>query len=452
MDLEKISMTPVLLVGNGAREHAIAEAIVRSAHSPRLYAFMKTNNPGIASLAAESRIGHYNDMEAIIAFARDASCEFAVIGPEDPLSHGVVNALHASGITAVGPPQSLARLETSKSFTRNLLEKYGIPGNPRFRNFTSLAGVEAFLDELPGIVLKPDGLTGGKGVLVQGDHFQTKAEALAHCRSILREHPGVTLEEKLEGEEFSLQCLCDGATVLACPPVQDHKRRFVGDRGPNTGGMGSYSCSDHLLPFLKETDVAEALEITRRVAAALLKETGHPYKGVLYGGFMTTAGGIRLIEYNARFGDPEAMNVLPLLKTDFIGLCRAIVAGTLADGDLVFEKKATVCKYGVPKGYGLPADHPDAASTAARIEIGPAPGARLYYSSIDRRVDGLYMTTSRAVGVVGIADSLEEAEQAAEAAILAIRGPVDHRPDIGTAALIQRRIDHMRQLKGQITT
>jgi phosphoribosylamine--glycine ligase len=440
-------MTHVLLVGNGAREHAIAEALMRSRRDPYLYAFMKTNNPGIASLSAEIRIGRYDDAETIVAFAKEMGIAFAVIGPEDPLSHGIVDALTAVGIPTVGPTKVLAQLETSKSFTRNLLDKYGISGNPRFRNFTSLSGIAEFFDELPGIVLKPDGLTGGKGVLVQGDHFETRAEALAECREILKSHPGVTVEEKLEGEEFSLQCLCDGRTVVATPPVQDHKRRFADDRGPNTGGMGSYSCADHLLPFLNAAAVAEGLEITRKVAEAIRRETGVPYKGVMYGGFMITASGVKLIEYNARFGDPEAMNILPLLKTDFIDLCRAIIEGQLDRLDIVFEKKATVCKYCVPKGYGLPQDHREAASPSARIEIGDARGARLYYSSIDQRPDGLYLTSSRAIGVVGIADGLAEAERIAEEAVAAVRGPVDHRRDIGTETLIRKRIQHMEKLK-----
>ena len=441
-------MTHVLLIGNGAREHAIAEAIRRSAQTPRLYSFMKTNNPGIASLSEKICLGRYDEPEAIVAFARDAGVAFAIVGPEDPLSHGVVDALTAAGIPAVGPTRSLARLETSKSFTRNLLEKYDIPGNPRFRNFTSLDGIGAFLGELDGIVLKPDGLTGGKGVLVQGDHFQTRAEALEHCRDILRIHPGVTVEEKLEGEEFSLQCLSDGRTVVPTPPVQDHKRRFVGDSGPNTGGMGSYSCADHLLPFLDANAVAEGLAITRKVAEAIRLETGIPYKGVLYGGFMLTRTGVKLIEYNARFGDPEAMNTLPLLKTDFIDVCGAIIEGTLDRLNIEFEKKASVCKYIVPKGYGLPKDHPDAQSTSAKIEMGDVGKARLYYASVDKRADGLYMSTSRAIGVVGIADSLGEAEQIAEKAVSAIKGPVDHRPDIGTKPLIEKRIRHMQQIRG----
>ncbi len=439
-------MTHVLLIGNGAREHAIAEALMRSGRNPLLFAYMKTNNPGIASLATEVRIGNYNEPEAVIAFAKEAQIEFAVIGPEDPLSHGLVDELMAAGIRAIGPTRALARLETSKSFTRNLLEKYGIPGNPRFRNFTSIEGIDTFCNELTGVVLKPDGLTGGKGVLVQGDHFQTRAEALEHCRNILKTHPSVTIEEKLEGEEFSLQCLCDGWTVVATPPVQDHKRRFIDDRGPNTGGMGSYSCPDHLLPFLDSAAVAEGLEITRKVAEAIRMETGVPYKGIMYGGFMVTATGVKLIEYNARFGDPEAMNILPLLRTDFIDVCQAIIDGTLDRLDIAFEKKATVCKYVVPIGYGLPQGHAEAASTSSRIEIDAVRGARLYYSSIDQRPDGLYMTSSRAIGVVGIAESLEEAERIAEDAVSAIHGRVDHRPDIGTEPLIRKRIQHMKAI------
>lgn len=441
-------MVNVLLIGNGAREHAMAEALARSAEKPRLFVYMKANNPGLAALAERTESGSYQDLAAIVTFAKECRCEFAVVGPEDPLSNGVIDALKAAGIPGVGPTRSLARLETSKSFTRDLCAKYKIPGNIKYQVFTSMEGVADFLDALDGIVLKPDGLTGGKGVLVQGDHFETKAEALAHCLDMLSEHPRITIEERLIGEEFSLQCLCDGRTVVATPPVQDHKRRFVDDRGPNTGGMGSYSAADHLLPFLEPEDIEAGLAITQRVAEAIYRETGEYYKGVMYGGFMATAQGVRLLEYNARFGDPEAMNILPLLETDFVAVCRAIIAGTLDKLPIKFAKKATVCKYIVPKGYGLPKDHPDARSTSARIEVGDVGAARLYHSSVDQKPDGLYMTASRAIGVVGIADDLAQAEQIAERAVAAIRGPVDHRPDIGTAPLIAKRVRHMQDLRG----
>jgi len=440
-------MIRVLLIGNGAREHAIAEAVKRSRHAPLLFSYMKGNNPGIAALSEKISIGNYGDLQAICRFAGDNRVDFAIVGPEDPLNNGVVDALKKNGIPSVGPTQKLAQLETSKSFTRNLLGKYGIPGNPKFRVFTSLDGIEEFLRELDGIVVKPDGLTGGKGVMVQGDHFQTAEEALQYCRDVLAEHASVIIDEKLEGEEFSLQCLSDGKTVVATPPVQDHKRRFVDDKGPNTGGMGSYSCEDHSLPFMTRKEVEEGLAITQKVAEAIYKETGEYYKGVMYAGFMITKDGIRLLEYNARFGDPEAMNILPLLRTDFIDLCRAVIDGTLDRLPVEFEKKATVCKYIVPRGYGLPKDHPDAGTTSEKIEVGNVGGARLYYASVDKRDDGLYMSTSRAIGVVGIADTLEDAETVAEKAVSAFKGPVAHRPDIGTKPLIEKRIQHMKKIR-----
>lgn len=408
---------------------------------------MKANNPGIASLSARIKLGSYSDLSVITGFATENNIDFAVIGPEDPLNNGVVDALALSGIPAVGPNKSLARLETSKSFTRNLVSKYDIPGNPEFKVFTAIDGVEAFLNELDGIVLKPDGLTGGKGVLVQGDHFNTKDEALKLCQQILKESSSVIVEEKFDGEEFSLQCLCDGKTVVGTPLVQDHKRRFDGDRGPNTGGMGSYSLPDHSMPFLKPSDIEEGLEITRQVAAALLLETGSLYKGIMYGGFIATKNGAKLLEYNARFGDPEAMNILPLLKTDFVDVCKHIIDGTLDQLKIEFEHKATVCKYVVPKGYGLPADHPDAASSRARIEVGDVGAARLYYSSVDKKEDGLYLSSSRAIGIVGIADQLGDARNIAEEGVKAIQGPVAYREDIGTDALIQKRIDHMKKVR-----
>jgi phosphoribosylamine--glycine ligase len=440
-------MPNILLVGNGAREHAIAEAITRSAQNPRLFSFMKANNPGIASLSGKIKIGSYSDLDAIIAFAKENKIDFAVIGPEDPLNNGVVDALAKSGVAAVGPTKSLARLETSKSFTRNLVNKYNILGNPQYKVFTSINGVEKFLNEFEGIVLKPDGLTGGKGVMVQGDHFSTKEEALKLCEQILSGGSSVIVEEKFDGEEFSLQCLCDGKTVVGTPLVQDHKRRFDGDRGPNTGGMGSFSLPDHSMPFLKSSDIEAGLEITRQVAAALLKETGSPYKGVMYGGFIATKDGVKLLEYNARFGDPEAMNILPLLKTDFVEICQHIIDGTLDKLKIEFEHKATVCKYVVPKGYGLPADHPDAASSKSKIEVGDVGRARLYYSSVDKKDDGLYLSSSRAIGIVGIADTLEEARNITAEGVKAIKGQVAYREDIGTDALIQKRIEHMKKIR-----
>ena len=210
----------VLLIGHGAREHAIAEAFRRN-KSVELFSYMKSKNPGIFSLSKHIEIGSYSDMERIKKFACENEIDFAFIGPEDPLSFGVVDALGEEGINAVGPTKLMARLETSKSFTRELVQKYNIDGNPNFKVFNrdNFDEIKLFMDELEEVVVKPDGLTAGKGVKVQGDHFNTKEDALDYCREVLETHPSVIVEEKLEGEEFSLQCLTDGKTVVATPPV-----------------------------------------------------------------------------------------------------------------------------------------------------------------------------------------------------------------------------------------
>lgn len=437
-------MVNVLLIGNGAREYVIAETIMKSNKEPKLFSYMKAKNPGIAKLSEDFQIGSYDNLEEIKNFAIANNIDFAVIGPEDPLNNGVVDALNEINIPSVGPTKNLARLETSKSFTRLLLKKYKIDGNPKFKVFESLDGIKEFLKKLDKVVIKPDGLTAGKGVKVQGDHFNTKEEALQYCKEVLKSHPSVIVEEKLEGEEFSLQCFTDGKTVIVTPPAQDHKRAYEDDKGPNTGGMGSYSCENHLLPFLTKKDIDEALKITKQVADAIYKETNEYYKGVMYGGFILTKNGIKLLEYNSRLGDPEAMNVLPLLKTDFIEICEAIINQSLNKIKPEFENKATVCKYVVPKGY------PEKPVKNQKIVIDKnkiPKKAKIYYASVDEKDNGLFMTTSRAVALVGIADNLEEAEKIAEQAVKAVKGPVFHRKDIGTKELIEKRVRHMEKIR-----
>jgi len=436
-----MSMVNVLLVGNAAREHTLAEAIAKSRHRPVLFSYMKANNPGISELSKKSMIGDYSELEAIKAFAKTNKIDFAVVGPEDPLGQGVVDALEIVGISSFGPRKQLAQLETSKSFTREILTKYNIPGNPKYRIFSSLSGIGEFLESLDGSVIKPDGLTGGKGVRVQGEHYETTEEALAYCEEVLADHPTVIIEEKLVGEEFSLQCITDGVTVVATPPVQDHKRAYEGDTGPNTGGMGTYSFEDHLLPFLSQSEVNEGLEITRKVARALFEETGVMFKGVMYAGLIATKDGVKLVEYNARFGDPEAMNTIPILKTDFVDLCRAVIDMNLDEISVEFEKKATVCKYAVPEGY------PDSPVKNKKVVLADSI-AKKYYASVDKKSDGLYMTGSRAIAFVGIADTIAEAEQIAEQAVSKVKGPVFHRKDIGTKPLIEKRIEHMKKIRG----
>jgi len=436
-------MANILLIGHGARENVIAETLKKNKDA-KLYSYMKSKNPGIYSLSEDVLVGSYSDLESIKNFAQKNKIDFAFIGPEDPLDEGVVDALQDIGISSIGPTKLMARLETSKSFTRDLLKKYDIDGNPKFKVFNkeNLDGIDEFLDGIDEIVVKPDGLTGGKGVKVQGDHFDTKEEALDYCKEVLESHQAVIVEEKLDGEEFSLQCLTDGKTVVATPPVQDHKRAYEDDKGPNTGGMGSYSCENHLLPFRKKEHVKKALEITKKVVDAINQETGLYYKGIMYGGFILTKDGVRLIEFNARLGDPEAMNVLPLLKTDFVSICQAIIVQELDRIKVKFEKKATVCKYVVPEGY------PDKPVKDEKIEVSKIKKGKMYYASVDQKEDGLYMTGSRAIAFLGIGDNLEEAEKIAEEATNSVKGKVFHRKDIGTKELIHKRINHIKSIIG----
>jgi phosphoribosylamine--glycine ligase len=434
----------ILIVGSGAREHAIAAALARSSSRPKLVCFSSALNPGIASLSSAYGIGNITNPAEVAAFAHEQHATMALIGPEAPLAAGVADALWSAKAPVIGPTQSLARIESSKGFARELLAKYKIPGNPFFQRFSSLDGLEEVFARYPNRhVIKDDGLAGGKGVKVCGDHLLSLDDSFVFCRELVaRNHPFV-VEEKLEGEEFSLMSFCDGKTLRHMPAVQDHKRAYEGDKGPNTGGMGTYTDADHKLPFLTDADTASAQQINQQVAAALATECGAPYQGILYGGFMATKDGVKLIEYNARFGDPESLNLLPLLETDFVQICRAIVDTELTDCAVSFSPKASVCKYVVPEGY------PDNPRKGDEILL-PAKlpqGVTTYLSAVDVKDGKLIATGSRTLAVVGIAATIAEAEAACERVVRQIPGPFFHRADIGTAPSIAQRVEHMKAVR-----
>ncbi|MBU4031633.1 MAG: phosphoribosylamine--glycine ligase [Candidatus Thermoplasmatota archaeon] len=433
----------VLIVGGGAREHCIARKLKED--GAELYTSMNNLNPGLARLSTEVLRVSDTEISSIVEWSKNKDIKMAVIGPEAPLGKGIVDELVKVGIPSVGPSKTCARLETSKSFTRNLLEKYNIPGNPEFRVFTSPDGIREFLEQLGEYVIKDEGLAGGKGVKLSGEHLATVDEGVEFATSCIKKSGAVVVEEKFVGEEFSLQCITDGITVIGTPLAQDHKRAFEGDTGPNTGGMGSYSDSNQLLPFLTQADYDAAMDITRKVCKALHDECGQLYRGIMYGGFIATRKGVRLVEYNARFGDPEVMNVIPLLESSLLDIFKAVIEGNLEPGMARFSNKATVCKYVVPKGYGVKSEagHPLHVNEKAIEEA----GARLYYAAVDQRDGGLYTGTSRALGVVGIGDTISEAEQKAERALAHVKGHVFMRHDIGTAEAIEKKIERMKRIR-----
>jgi len=452
-------LTRVLLVGSGAREHVIAASLIKSSEV-QLYAAMSSRNPAIMRLAKESSVLPITDPKAVADYAEQKRAELVFVGPEAPLVEGVVNALNKVGIKSVGPTKKLASLEGDKTFCRELLNKYNIPGNPMYRVFTDIGSVEAFLKTSGPVAIKPAGLTGGKGVKVSGEDLRTKDDEVAYARQILSNKIGGTqrliVEEKLEGEEFSLQAFVDGNNIHVMPLVQDHKRAYEQDSGPNTGGMGSYSDRDHLLPFVSNDDLACSSKIMLDVVRSLNKDTGEEYRGILYGQFMLAKGANdekpapKLIEFNCRFGDPEAMNVLPTLTTDFTEVCLRMAEGTLKQKHVSFDRQATVCKYLVPVNYP---EHPDNGQSISIDTVGVAKtGAQLYYASVDMKGENVVTTMSRTIGLVGISDTIEEAERIAEQATAYVKGHLRHRRDIGTSSLIQKRINHMRSLGADLSS
>ena len=433
----------ILVIGSGAREHAIVRALDRSHQEKEIFCLASNMNPGIAALCDELLIGNFNDPDFVVNYTNEIGATLAIIGPENPLENGVADALWSIKVKVVGPKKDLAKLETSKAFTRDLLREYNIPGGPQYQTFNSLAGVTEFLNVLgENYVVKYDGLAGGKGVKVSWEHLHSHDEALAYCQELTDKGDEFVIEEKFIGEEFSLMSFCDGDTLKHMPAVQDHKRAYEGDTGPNTGGMGTYSDANHSLPFLSDDDILEAYKINVQTAKAVKDKFGEGYKGILYGGFMATANGVKLIEYNARFGDPEALNVLSLLDSDFIAICNGIAGGTLENVDVKFQNKATVCKYAVPEGY------PDSPVKDEQINVSKIESPDgLFYASVDIQNGKLVEAGSRTVAVVGIADIITNAEKIAEKEISSVTGPLFHRKDIGTDAVVQERIEHMNSLR-----
>lgn len=432
----------VLVVGKDARTDAMAAACLKSPQAIELFAMSEMRTPGLIEKCIEVfSMGSPTERMRVIG---ELAPDLVLVGPEEPLAEGFVDELEAAGIAAFGPRQDLARIESSKSWAREILDRHGIPGNPAYRVIEDRADLRPYMEQLGDFVIKPDGLTAGKGVRVFGEHMSSIEQALEYAAALVEADGRVQIEERLEGEEFSLQTITDGESFLHCPLVQDHKRAYEGDQGPNTGGMGTYSCADHSLPFLSDSDLAEARSISERVVAALKQEVGRPYRGVLYGGFIATSDGVQLIEYNARFGDPEAMNVLPLLEGNFVELCGAVTRGELGRVEASFAPQATVCKYVVPAAY------PDKVAAPGRIAIPAGLGdqrTHWYWAACEQEDHQIALTGSRSGAAVGIGDDLAAAERLAEQAASKVEGEVRHRSDIGKPEIVQARIDHMAALR-----
>ena len=410
----------VLVVGSGGRCHAIVERLSKSPQVDKI--FCAPGNAGIAALAECVAIKE-TEVEKLKAFAIDNSIELTVVGPEVALEAGIANSFKESGLRIFGPTREAARIETSKQFAKDLMHKYGVPPAA----YATFEDVDAAMEyvkagSLP-TVLKYDGLAAGKGVVIA----ETMEEAEAALRDMLQDEKfgkgKVVVEEYLEGPEFSLLCFVNGKDVYPMPVAQDHKRAYDGDKGPNTGGMGAYT----ELPFITEEDLAYAMDKIMRPTAAAMVEEGCPFCGVLYGGLMKTKSGIKVIEFNARFGDPETEVILPRMTSD---ICQVFC--DVADGKqptIEWNAMATLGIVLASKGY------PGSYEKGYAIEGTEEVDGSIYHMGTALK-DGKYVTSGgRVMIVVCEAPTLREAQQKAAQEVAKIKCKnLFHRTDIGDKA------------------
>lgn len=419
----------VLVIGGGGREHTLVWKLAQSKKVTKLYA--APGNPGMKDLA-ECVDLDIADLDGLADWAEKHAIDLTVVGPEAPLVAGIVDVFKARGLTIFGPSAKAAEIEGSKIFSKELMEKYGVP-TAFFKVCDNLADARAFVEEKGApIVIKADGLAAGKGVVVA----MTRDEALAALDEMMGAHKfgsagnRVVIEEFMEGEEVSLLAFTDGKTIVPMLAAQDHKRVNDGDQGPNTGGMGAYCPAPVMTDALKEKTVKEVL---RPIVDALAKE-GRPYSGCLYAGLMIKGDSVKVVEFNARFGDPETQVVLPLLKSDLAEIMVACANGTLTPDLVEWSDKAAVCVVmasgGYPASYkkGIPITGLKAANAMDDVVV---------FHAGTREEDGKILTNGgRVLGVTAVADDIPSAQQKAYDAVDKIHFDGAHyRQDIAWRAL-----------------
>lgn len=405
----------ILVIGGGGREHTLAWKLAQSPKAEKLYAI--PGNPGMAEVAECVPDISIEDNAAVVDFAKAHGIDLAVVGPEVPLTNGIVDAFEAAGILAFGPRKAAAELEGSKSFSKGLMKKYGIP-TAKYEVFTDAAAAKAYIQqEGAPIVIKADGLAAGKGVVVA----MTEDEALRAITDIMEDQEfgqagsRVVIEEFMDGEEASLLAFTDGETIVPMISSQDHKRAYDGDEGPNTGGMGTYAPAPVMTPELIDEVQRTILDPVIRAMAA----EGRKYQGCLYAGLMITPAGPRVVEFNARFGDPETQVVLPLLRSDLVDIMVACARGdgSLKDFDIRWSDGAAVCVVlasgGYPRSYAKGYEITGLAEAEAK-------GVHVFHAGTAAQ-DGKVVTAGgRVLGVVAEAPDVRQAVEKAYAGVAAI--------------------------------
>ena len=427
VSLEKMAEARVLVVGGGGREHAIVDALYRSPQVGKI--FCAPGNAGIAQQAECVPIKD-NDIDALLTFAKQYSIDLTVVGPEVPLSMGIVDAFTEEGLDIFGPSGEAALIEASKDFAKELMAKYGVP-TASYRTFTDYGDALSYVKgqgSFP-VVLKYDGLAAGKGVVIA----ENLEEADATLKDMLVEDAfgegKVVIEEFLTGPEFSLMCFVAGDKVYPMEIAQDHKRAYEGDKGPNTGGMGAYSP----VPLITDEDKEFAVhEIMEKVAAGMVSE-GRPFYGVLYGGLMKTPAGVKVIEFNCRFGDPETEVVLPRLRSDIYDIFKAIARGE-DPGEILWDGEQTLGFVLASKGY--PGHYAKGFEITGLKEAAEDPDIIIYHMGTASKDEKILTGGGRVLMVVGKGENLQEARDKASEAVGKITcGNLFHRSDIGWRVL-----------------
>jgi len=439
----------VLIVGSWAKEQITIENI-SSNPDIEIFSYMDIRNPGIISQVKGYQIGSLYDISGIVNYAIEKKIDLVIITTASPLSRGLVDALEDNHILAFGPVRLAARLEADKEFTRKLLKKYMPSAIPEFEVFEDPDSAIDHAEKLNWqVAVKPIGLTEGLGVRVFGEQLKDENEVIRYIHQINNQKIGgsskVIIEEKIEGEEFTLQCFVRGDHIITTPAIQDFKRLLPGEKGPNTASMGSYSQKGYLLPFMEEKDYEKALEIIRVTLDGFQKETGKICSGFLYGQFMLTANGVKLIEYNFRPGDPEWMNTVIILKNNLLDVILRLLQGD--DQALYFENQATVCKYIVPEGYPEKLyQHLDVDLDEKSLQ--EIHGLKYYYSCGLDDTGKLNVGTERGIAFIAKAPTIEEANEKVDKAISLVNGKFYYRKDIGTKDLVDSKIANVNRLRG----
>jgi len=467
--LEKVG---ILVVSYGSREAAMVDAFCRSEeYDVNLYIVDKQRSPFNLERAKEHRVVPSLDVKDICTFAKrfKGEIDFGIVGPEKPIINGVRDIVEEeTGVQMICPTKEYA-IEGSKVAQRYLFQEAVPEVNPRFKVFDPMeyGGIDEvkrelhkWLDELDDkAVVKPDSPAAGKGVGVWGDHFNTREQLIDHFLFNYKEG-SVIVEEKIEGEESSFQVFCDGRHLVCLPETRDYKRAFDGDKGPNTGGMGSYKDTEDCLPFMTVEDRQREEDVIELIFQRLKGKGGNPgLRGVpFYEAFIHTGRGPEILENNSRPGDPEIQNILPVLKDDFVDICFRMIEGNLTS--IRIDRKATVVTYKVPPNYGgyadsFPdcvdlgqADTPVILDEAEELASRYGDDIRIYPAAMEVRDGENYALRSRAVCVVGLADSIAEAREISLEGIAAIKGgALWNRNDIASKEHITKSIRHMEQLR-----